>query len=426
MGFDQDAALVTFPIEQFLADSDLGPVAQAAGQFVDGLTAWRPAATATGVRPAPALRIEIADDGEAPRRVNDRFLAEGWGDGLPLYPPTAAAVDWILRGTDAAREDVVGKIMPRGGIATVETVAATLAMAGGRPEYLPLLTAAVAAILDPAMEHEKFQANSGSPFPVVIVNGPMAERIGLNSGFGLLGPDPRHPAGASVGRAIRLLLQNVGGAVPGEGTMAAYGAMRFTNAVFAEDEAGLPDGWRPVGAERGSGIPGGNRVTVFCASGGVNIPRRAISPDVLEDEIMNGLYRTAGYLRVPGRDYVTGWANGTPGALLISRTVAGQLAGLGWSKDKVRAFLWENSKIPREEVERTGLTEWVRASPDGATASAPIDPWPICRSPEQILLAVAGGAHPTNHFWFQGEAPAAVTRDIALPGNWDDLIAAAA
>jgi len=423
LGFDQDAAMVTFPIELFLADSDLGPVAKAADQFVSGLTAWRSAVTETGVKPAPALRIEAPDESATLRRVNDLFLAERWGDGLPLYPPTEDLVAWILKGTDLAPDHIIGRVMPRGGIATVKAVAATLAMAGGRPEYLALLIAAVEAILDPAMEHEKFQANSGSPFPVVVVNGPMAEAIGLNSGFGLLGPDPDHPAGASIGRAIRLILQNIGGALPGDGTMAAYAAMRFTNAVFAEDEAGLPSGWPTVAAEMGKFGAGFNAVTVFCASGGVNIPRRAISPDVLEDEIMNGLHRTAGYLRVPGRDYVTGWANGTPGALLISRTVAGQLASLGWTKDAVRAFLWEHSKIAATEVERTGLTEWIRSSPDAAAAAAPTDPWPICRRPEQILLAVAGGAHPTNHLWFQGEAPAVVTREIRLPKDWAKMIA---
>ena len=81
---------------------------------------------------------------------------------------------------------------------------------------------------------------------MVIVNGPIAAQIRLNAGFGLLGPDPQHPAGASIGRALRLLPQNVGGALPGTGTMAMFGGMRYTNAVFAEDEDGLPAGWEPV------------------------------------------------------------------------------------------------------------------------------------------------------------------------------------
>ena len=117
-------------------------------------------------------------------------------------------------------------------------------MAGGRPEYLPVLMAAVDAYLDPATRSELLQASSGASFPVVIVNGPIARQIKLNSGFGCLGPDPRHPAGASIGRALRQMQQNLGGAVPGIGTMGIWGAMRYNNVVFAEDEEGLPQGWQ--------------------------------------------------------------------------------------------------------------------------------------------------------------------------------------
>ena len=131
----------------------------------------------------------------------------------------------------------------------METIAVSLAMAGGRPEYLPVLIAATAGLLDPELEHDKVQATSGSTFPVVIVNGPVAQEIRLNSGFGLLGPDPQHPAGASIGRALRLIQQNVGGAFPGVGTMAIFGGMRYTNVVIAEDEDGLPHGWDPVSVD---------------------------------------------------------------------------------------------------------------------------------------------------------------------------------
>ena len=132
------------------------------------------------------------------------MLANLWGDGLPLWPATRERVDWILRGTPRPREHVLGKFPPRGGVTTVETCAIALAMAGGRPEYLPVLIAAVEAFLDPESSSEQLQATSGSAFPVVIVNGPIAKQIRLNSGFGCLGPDPQRPAGASIGRALRL------------------------------------------------------------------------------------------------------------------------------------------------------------------------------------------------------------------------------
>src|SRR5207245_9001389 len=120
----------------------------------------------------------------------------------------------------------------------------------------PGLAAAVAAFLDPEAGSAQLQAASGSAFPVVIVNGPIGAQIRLNSGFGCLGPDPQRPAGASIGRALRLLQQNVGGALPGIGTMANYGGVRYTNVVFAEDDANLPPGWSTHATELQAFAPG--------------------------------------------------------------------------------------------------------------------------------------------------------------------------
>jgi hypothetical protein len=421
-GFAGDACLVTFPIGQFLPSGDPANAAAAMPAAADGLIHWKAPAIQSSSNEAPRIELALSSDPlEAIRQLNGALLNNRCGDGLPLYPPTERLVDWILTGTDLPRDHLIGRIQPRNGLATVETIAVSLAMAGGRPEYLPVLIAAVDAMIDPAMEHGKAQANSGSPFPVVIVNGPAAAQIRLNSGFGLLGPDPRQPAGAAIGRALRLLLQNVGGVLPGQGTMAAYGSMRFTNAVFAEAESELPDGWKPLSSDFGI-APGTNSVTVFAAVGGVSAPRRGTSADDLEREIVNGLHRVAAYLRTPNRDYVVGWANGTPGAVLISPTVARQLVSLGWSKEKFRDTLWEYAKVSKDVVENAGLVEWIRASGDEVTRLGPIDPWPICRTPEQLLIAVAGGDHPSNHFWFPADAPAVSVRTFDLPKGWNDLL----
>ncbi len=191
------------------------------------------------------IRVEGASVEDAFARANHLMLANRWGDGLPLWPPTRERVDWILTGAAQPRRQRLGTFPPRGGVTTIESCAIALAMAGGRPEYLPVLVAAVEAFLDPESGSETLQAASGSAFPVVIVNGPIGAQIRLNAGFGCLGPDPQRPAGASIGRALRLLQQNLGGALPGIGTMANYGGLRYTNVVFAEDEASLPAGWAP-------------------------------------------------------------------------------------------------------------------------------------------------------------------------------------
>jgi len=251
-----DAAMVTSPIEMFLPGSDISPVEARKREFYDGLTRWRSAFAGDGAGEAPMVRVEGTSVEDAFARPNHLMLVNRWGDGLPLWPPTRERVDWILCGAAQPRRRKLGSFPPRGGVTTVESCAIALAMAGGRPEYLPVLVAAVEAFLDPESGSEQLQAASASAFPVVIVNGPIGAQIRLNAGFGCLGPDPQHLAGASIGRALRLLPQNLGGALPGIGTMANYGGLRYTNVVFAEDEANLPPGWAPHGTERHGFAPG--------------------------------------------------------------------------------------------------------------------------------------------------------------------------
>src|SRR5438552_829383 len=214
LGLAPEAAMVTFPIELFLPGSDIAPVEARKAEFYAGLTRWTPAGAGSGGAGAatPTVSVDGATYEAALTRANHLMLANQWGDGLPVWPPTLERVDWILRGAALPRAHVLGMFPPRGGVATVETCAIALAMAGGRPEYLPVLVAAVDAFLDPESGSEQLQAASGSAFPVVIVNGPVGAQIRLNAGFGCLGPDPQHPAGASIGRALRLMQQNVGGA----------------------------------------------------------------------------------------------------------------------------------------------------------------------------------------------------------------------
>ena len=144
----------------------------------------------------------------------------------------------------------------------------------------------------------------------------------MNAGFGLVGPDPQHPAGASIGRALRLIMQNVGGALPGVGSMAMFGGMRYTNAVFAEDEAGLPAGWAPLASTRFAMAPGVNAATVYIATSASNIMRRGVGKEAPEEEGTQSLQRVAAYLGSPNPHYTHGWSRGTPGLLVISRGVA--------------------------------------------------------------------------------------------------------
>src|SRR5688572_1427615 len=333
LGLAPDAAMVTFPIDMFLPDSDIGAVELRKREFYNGLTKWKSEFEKSA--DAKMLSVEGASYEDALMKANNLLLTNLWGDGLPVWPPTKERVDWILQGAAFPRTHVLGKFPPRGGVTTIETCAIALAMAGGRPEYLPVLIAAVEASLDPSSNFDQLQATSGAPFPVVIVNGPIAKQIRLNSGFGCLGPDPQQPAGASIGRALRLLQQNVGGAVPGVGTMAIWGAMRCTNAVFAEHEEGLPNGWLPHATERHGYEPGTNSVSVFFATGVNNVIRRSAKKETPQEDIQNGMWRMADFMRTPNIGALSGWEQGTPGLMMVSSVVARMMAEQGLTKGSV-------------------------------------------------------------------------------------------
>lgn len=426
LGLAPDAAMVTFPIEMFLPGSDITPVEARKAEFYDGLTSWRSGFAADGNGGGPLVSARGATFEDALGRANDLILARQWGDGLPVWPATRERVEWILAGTPLPREHALGTFPPRGGVATVEICAIALAMAGGRPEYLPVLVAAVEAFLDPGAGSEQLQAASGSAFPVVIVNGPIGQQIRLNSGFGCLGPDPQRPAGASIGRALRLLQQNVGGARPGVGTMANYGGLRYTNVVFAEDEENLPLGWPPHGAERHGFAPGTNSISLVFANGATNIRRRGAKKETPEEDALQGMHRMADFMRVPNLAGLAGYEHGTPGILMIPGVVAQTMVGLGWTKASMREFLWEHSRIPAEHLRRAGGYAWIEIDSSKVTReSAAFDPWPITSAPDNFILIVAGGGHPTNSYWLQGYSPGVIGREIRLPEDFARLVAEA-
>jgi hypothetical protein len=425
LGLAPDAAMVTFPIPMFLPGADLASLKERRREFYQGLTGWK-SEFAQAAGGAKMLSVEGSSHEDALVKANNLLLNRLWGDGLPLWPATKERVDWILRGAVLPRAHVLGKFPPRGGIITVELCAVALAMAGGRPEYLPVLIAAVEACLE-AEGFDQLQATSGAPFPAVVVNGPIAKQIRLNSGFGLLGPDPQHPAGASIGRALRLIQQNVGGALPGVGTMAIFGAMRYTNAVFAEDEDGLPQGWQTHAEQRHGYERGTNAVSVIFATGVTNIRRRGAKKETQEEDALNGMWRMADFMRAPNLAALAGWEKGTPGMMMLAPIVARRMAEVGWTQDSIRDFLWKNSRIPMEHLRRAGAPAWIEIDANPATReSINLDPWPICMKPENIVLVVAGGGHPTHSYWLQAHSPSVNGRVIRLPETFDRLIAEAA
>ncbi|MBI2958659.1 MAG: hypothetical protein HYY32_07450 [Chloroflexi bacterium] len=424
LGFTPEAPTVTeFPIEMFVPGSDLSPLEQNIDKVVYGLSQWQPGAKKQAAGAKEQLEAGGRDYEEASSRLNQLFLRKGWGDGLPLLPPTEERVSWILSGTDLPRDRIIGKILPQGRIATVETLAINLAMAGGRPEYLPVLIAAIEGIIDPAVVHQSFNATTCSIFPAMIVNGPVARQIRLNSGYGCLGPSSRFPAGGSIGRAVRLLLVNVGGAVPGLGSMSIFGgAGKYTNVVFAEDEEGLPEGWEPLSASYFGYSRGSNTVAVHPVSSCVNVGDTSIGS---AETVPSTLHSFAANMRLPNMNY---WLRsvarpeGTPGIVVMARGTARGLARFGWTREKVQAFLWEHSKVPWQVLQQVGA-DTLESRVAAHKYLAMGVPWPVTERPEDIMIVVAGGQQSGHGYWMQnGPSFKPVCKEIRLPPNWDSLL----
>ncbi|MBI2859318.1 MAG: hypothetical protein HYX90_09600 [Chloroflexi bacterium] len=408
-------------MKMFLTGSDLTPIAENIDKIIHGLTRWEPRTREIGASASPKLRFQGKDYEEALINMNHMFLRNMWGDGLPLLPATEERVKRLLLGTDLSPDVPVGRVLPGGHTATVESIAVCLAMAGGRAEYMPVLIAAIQVITDPQWKHQFMNATTCSVFPTVIVNGPVCGQIRLNSGYGLLGPRPDYPAGASIGRAIRLILQDMGGAVAGIGTMAQYGGMRYTNAVFAEDENGLPQGWKPLSVDRG--FPKGtNTVTVLTTASATNVTLSEAEATTAEEVAKQFLYRIAAFMGTPSPNAFRQprGPNYSSGVLLIGRGWAEELAKLGWSKEKVKSFLWENSKLPWSEAERTGLTKLIADSK--LTRNEPL---PLTNASGDLMVVVAGGAQSGHAYWMQaGPGYAEGSQEIRLPARrqWQELM----
>ncbi|HOG47690.1 MAG TPA: hypothetical protein PLJ35_04455 [Anaerolineae bacterium] len=444
MGLPREVPTVyEFPVQMFLPNSDLTPIRENIDKIVYALTQWQPAATSKGTSSAK-VTIQGEDYAQALSTMNFLFLRNQWSDGQPVLPATEERVQWILTGTDLAPDTAIGKIMPRGGIATVTQVAVALAMVGGRPEYLPVLIAGVQAMVQPKFLLRQVNASTCPMVPALVVNGPIAKQIRLSSGYGCMGSDPNRPAAAAIGRAQRLLQQNLGGAIPGIGTMANYGPQRAINAVLAEDEEGIPEGWGPpLNVERGFSL-GSNVVTAVQVSGWTNVALSGGDADVPAERMKEYLCRVASFMGTPSLNnwgYTSNTGTGvgvtrdifrpfryrsddpdyTAGLVLIPRGWAADLQAAGYSKETVKAFLWEASKIPWPVMRQVGLTK--RALVEEYPAGQPV---PITRSPKGIMIVVGGGEQSGHAFWMQpGNAYLATSQEISLPRNWHALLQAA-
>jgi hypothetical protein len=210
---------------------------------------------------APRLRSRRIELGAQEDDVEAAF-ERGWSDGLPVVPPTPERVARMLTGTTRDADEVVAVVPPDLVECTVEKVATNAVLAGCKPEYLPVVLATVEAACTDEFNMHGLLATTYFSSPVVIVNGPITRAIGMNSGVNALGQGNR--ANATIGRALQLVVRNVGGGRPGEVDRATLGNPGKYTFCFAEDEAGSP--WEPLHVERGL-APSASAVTLFAGDG---------------------------------------------------------------------------------------------------------------------------------------------------------------
>ena len=186
----------------------------------------------------------------------------GWTDGLPVVPPTPERVERMLSGTDRDPDELIAAVPPKWGRATVEKVAINAVMAGCQPAYLPLILTAVQAMTSEQFNLHGVQVTTSHVGPMLIVNGPIRKQLAINDGFNLFGQGYR--ANATIGRALRLVCTNIGGALPGELDRAAFGHAGKYTCCIAEKEEASP--WDAMHVDRGFQADD-STVTVFAAAG---------------------------------------------------------------------------------------------------------------------------------------------------------------
>ena len=309
-----------------------------------GLPAFRPGCGALNVEPGTIedLLIRFEETGLTARNVvlgdgEDEFEAtfeRGWSDGLPVVPPTAQRVLRMLAGTTRDPKEIVGLCPPNLIPLTVEKIAINAVMAGCKPEYLPVVLAAVEAALDPAFSMHGVLATTMFVGPVLVVNGPIRRQIGMNAQGNALGQGNR--ANATIGRALQLVIRNVGGGRPREVDRATLGNPGKYTYCFAEDEEG--SSWEPLSTDFGV-ARGVSAVTVFAGFGlqGV-VDQKSRDPESLSRSIAESLKAIHNVKLAPACDAM----------LVVCPEHERTFRNAGWSKARLHQELEKLCEIPGE------------------------------------------------------------------------------
>jgi hypothetical protein len=308
----------------------------------------------------------------------EALFERGVTDGLPVIPPTRERVARMLAGTGRAAGELLGAMPPNYGRLTVEKAAINAVMAGCRPDYLPVVLAAAECACDPAFNLHGVATSTHFSAPLIVVNGPVRGRIGLNASFGVFGPGYR--ANATIGRAVRLLMINIGGVRPGEISMSTFGHPGRYTYCIAEHEEASP--WPPYHVSRGLAAAD-SAVTLFAGD----------APHGISDHASRTARALAGSL---GWSMAGLWNSKhfplySHTMLVVGPEHARTFADDGWSREDLARALFERIRVPYRAVvpdEEHGEGTNLRFA---RTPPAPDELVPKFPSAEEIHVVVAGG-----------------------------------
>ena len=341
--------------------------------------------------------IDAPDDLEA---VQALFTARGWSDGLPVVPPTPARVAAMLAYCDRPLDRPIAVVAPRYAPALPWRLAANAVMAGCRPEHFPLVVAAIEALAQPAVNLYGVQATTHPCSTLLLFNGPIPRALGVSGGCNALGPG--HPANATIGRAVRLALLNIGGALPGSVDMATLGSLAKFTFCAAENEAQSP--WEPLHVERGFAAEH-STVTVLGTEGPHNInDHESIGARSL-------LMTIAGTIATTGSN--NAMHASTPIVAFCPEHAATVAAG-GFTKASIREFLYQHAVEPMgrfapENVERRLKKKF----PERYAAGDADTPVTMVQAAEDFVIVVLGGAGKHSAYFPTFGTTRALTHAIA-------------
>ena len=357
--------------------------------------------------------IDMTETDEGLDAIN-RFMAErDWSDGMAITPPTLSAVERMLKATKRKPQDVVMIIEPGFGIATVEKVAINAVMAGLKPEAFPILLAALDCLGDPVTNHRDMQVSGHTEAPLILVNGPIVKKAGINVWATAMGPGVINSVNTAIGRAMRLCLINIGYCKAGSGDPNFLGLATKFGMVIGENEEFSP--WTPYHVDQGYRKED-SAVTLVNVSSNLSLTfdGHAVGPnDTLKNIADCMLYKGAGkggYLRGPGTAQVGHTTQRasyrTPyHPIILSPSRAVLLKEAGMDKKAVQEWLHKNVRVPLKPaisgIPKDADGKWKVHPEYQALANDPDATVPALDEPEQYLLFVTGG---TTHYgeWFYG------------------------